>query len=327
MTRNLDRWLLALLAVSGWGLFALRGPQEAAAPAALVAARPPSSTASIPPPPPVHVVPGAAADAGIRNPAPPRELFQPLIARQPILKERSRSRPRAESRRPPPVPAEPPREPDLALVGVVVAGGRPRAVIENLDDDVSRAVREGDSVFGYRVGRITGASVELARGSETRTVRLGEDKPPPKVEILSDGFNIRLTDPRNAMLAALPGPALTALARVLPSGGELRRVRPQTENGERVFEVQKRIDGLTHEVAVAPDGRILRIEAQVRAADLPRQVVAAAESAAPGYTLSRSDTPRLWDRFGQRYYEVEVVRGREELDLRITPDGRVLGRG
>jgi len=229
-----------------------------------------------------------------------------------------------------PPPFDPVEEaPELALVGVTVSAEGVNAVIEELESGLSRTVGAGERVFGAEVVRITDGEVVLNRDGETETLLLGDGKLETKVELLSDGFNLRLSDPLNAALKELPSPVLSTVARTLPRTGVLRRVRSYTDNGQRVHRIEKVVEGLGHELRVSDEGAVLQLESSLRLADVPAAVVDSANRAVPGYRINADDTPRLLDRDGQRYYLIEVRRegGREELDLRIAADGRVLGQG
>ncbi|MGV3722360.1 MAG: hypothetical protein ACO1SX_15745 [Actinomycetota bacterium] len=272
----------------------------------------------------------------IPAPSPMRPLFVPLVSKPQLVEAEDAAQVtlRATGATPDPVappPAEEPAEeaPGLALVGVTVSEGGVNAVIEELESGLSRTVGAGERVFGAEVVRIGDGEVVLSRDGETETLLLGAGKLETKVELLSDGYNLRLSDPLNSALKELPSPVLATVARTLPRAGVLRRVRSYTDNGQRVHRIEKVVDGLEHELRVSDDGAVLQLEASLRIADVPAAVVDSANRAVPGYRINSDDTPRLLDRNGQRYYLIEVRRegGSEELDLRIAGDGRVLGQG
>lgn len=282
------------------------------------------------------------------SPAPaarsPTRLVRPLFS--PLLRpERPPEPNRAVSE--PPVPAArkqrpaPPRiavatpepeedeDPDLILVGVTQIAGQAEAVIE-AEEGFTHRVRRGEELDGYQVVQITGDSVLLRRDEETRSLLLGEGKEDDgTLHLLHGAGPLKLTGPDRATLAVLPPHLLSIVNRVMPRTGELRRVRTDRQGGQVIYRVERRIDGRDWELRLSATGEILRIEQELDQAALPAPVVTAANSAVPGYRVNTEDTPRLTERGGERYYEVEVRQegGRQEVDLRISADGRILGRG
>lgn len=273
-------------------------------------------------------------------PAEMRELFQPLL-----LKEAKGANGRTGGERvfpgsAPPAAEPGPRQPEEIpqvgeedadedrpiLRGVTRRGNAVQAIIEDPEARITRTVQPGEKVFGYEVVEIAAESAVLQGEEGTFTLALDPGEAPTAIETLSDGLG--LGDSRNSLLAGLPSHVALTLSRVLPKEGELVRVRPDTDDGIRQWRVEKRINGMSHEVRIAEDGRILRVEARMKLENVPKIVTAAAEKAVAGYVINTSDTPRFWDRNGRKYYEIEVMRPgtREEIDLQIAPDGTVIGR-
>lgn len=208
----------------------------------------------------------------------------------------------------------------IAATGVVQINGARHAALEDFGRGDTKFAREGDSAFGYRVARIEEHFVTIERGGHSFRLLLGENKPDRMP--LKPGMTTASLDALPAHLQAL------ALAQ-LPPGGEIRRIRMENLNGETVYRVQKKIDGLDHEIRMAEDGRVLRRESEVRHDNIPPHITAAANGAVEGYHVNRNDTPSLRERDGQRYYQIEMVPadGGKKIDLNIAPDGTVLGKG
>ncbi len=271
-----------------------------------------------------------------------RELFQPLVMKETRTPSRRAGEEHSRQGALAPVPESTFRQPEEIpqvgegdgdadedrpiLRGVMRQGNSVRAVIEDPEAKITRTVRAGERVFGYEVVEIANESAVLRGEGETLALTLDPGEAPALIEPLSDGLG--LADPRNSALAGLPSHLALTLSRVLPKEGELVRVRPDTDDGIRLWRVEKRINGMSHEVRIAEDGRILRVEARLKLEDVPKAVTAAAEKAVEGYVINPSDTPRYWDRNGRKYYEIEVMRPgtRDEIDLQIAPDGSVIGR-
>lgn len=283
-----------------------------------------------PPPPPVRSEAPALPQAA---PPPVRRLFRPLVAARPP--DADADRPPARLQQPPPVPVEKdelstpeePDEPGLALVGVFELGDVREAVLEDTERGITANLAVGEEAFGVTLERIEGDRVLIRRDDETELLILGEDKPAPKVQIIGDPTGL-LRDPLNAPLRALPPAAVEALARALPRGGIVRNVRASGSRGRRYWRIQKSYDGLNSEARIAEDGTVLRVYRQVRSEDVPAKVLETAARAVPGYEVNESKPPMLWDRDGRRFYEIEVrsTTGRERVELRITPEGNLIGR-
>jgi hypothetical protein len=254
-----------------------------------------------------------------------RDLFRPLVeAPSPPAP------PMAETKKPPaptpPAPTPPPFRPmpmqpltqeRIAFTGFVKLGSERYAVIENLTLGETRTVRGGDTAFGYRVERIEEDAVTLERGGSALRLAIGENKPERGGARLAGG--VSGANVQSSALASLPPNLQSVVGQVLPAGGEVRRVRTDTENGQPVYRVEKRVDGLEYEVRMTPDGRVVRMQAQMRYNDVPPTVLSSANAALAGYTINQRDTPRLYERDGQRYYEIEVRRKRTGSGLAHRP--------
>lgn len=218
----------------------------------------------------------------------------------------------------------------VAVVGTVRIGKDTYALVEDLARGESRLVREGETVFGYRVARVNDETATLERDGDTLHLALGENKPQRGGVRLAGGIapNIASNAPNSSQsaLAQLPPNLQATVSRLMPAGSDLR-VRTDTQNGELVYRVNQRVNGLDYSLRLAPDGRVLRMSNEVRNADLPAAVMAAANGALEGYTVNMNDTPRLEMRDGRTYYQIEVraANGRN-VDLLVAPDGTVIGR-
>lgn len=319
---------------------------------AVVPASPPSPSPAVLPvvaPPTLgaagtHLAEAPAPEAPAPARRPVRPLFRPQLrpperrAAVPVSPPRRPSRPpAARPTAPPPEKVVEPEalltppieeEPELALVGVFELGDQRQAVLEETERGLTASLAEGETAFGVTLERIESGQVVVRREDETETLVLGESKPAPKVEFLADPTGL-LRDPLNAPLRTLP-PAVTAsLARVLPRRGILKRVRASGSGGRRYYRVEKTIDGLNYEARIAEDGTVLRTFRQIRAEDVPERVLQAANQAREGFQVNASDVPTLWDRDGRRFYQIEIRQtgGREEVDLWISPNGELIGRG
>lgn len=267
-----------------------------------------------------------------------RNLFQPLVETKaetppppakPVVQPNPVPRPLPA---PPPMPAfrptqtQNPPQPQVAVVGSFKVNNERFALVEDLTKGESRMVGEGESAFGYRVARINDETVTLERDGDTLHLALGENKPQRGAR-LAGGMMPTAGGASQAALAQLPPNLQSTVSRLMPAGGEMR-VRTDTENGQLVYRVNQRVNGLDYSLRLAPDGRVLRMSNEVRHTDMPSAVAASANSALAGYRVNPNDTPRMEVRDGQTYYQIEVVPegGGREIDLRIAPDGRVIGR-
>ncbi|MFN3650679.1 MAG: hypothetical protein ACK47B_13975 [Armatimonadota bacterium] len=354
----LERGAWLALAAIGWGVFGMRAgtppstePPPVRAPASHSSTLPGgSSGVAGDSPAPVSLVsrPADTSDPRVRG-----GLFRPLVSSEtrrgrfdsptdtlpPVGLRRAGSELRQEREERAPDEDEDGSEAagsgagerSLAYVGLVSPDGdaAPYALLEDPERRLSRAVREGEVAFGFKVVEFDSDSLVLERDGERRTLVLGADKPVTKVEILNEALASRLNDPRNIALASLPREAASAVLRVLPTGGYIARVRSDRDDGQRIYRVEKRVDGLQYQAAVTAEGRLVFVQQQIKSEALPEAVILAANEAIPGFTINKDDTPSLWDRNGRRYYAVEIKKegSREEVDLRISPEGQVVGQG
>lgn len=271
-------------------------------------------------PGPIMHAPSDYAAIGKRN------LFQPLTSarddEKPVVVEEAAARvetPAAASAEP---RTRTPLDDRVAVVGAVHFDGIRHAVMEDFGRGETRFVRVGDSAFGYRLARIEDAHATLERDGKTFRLALGDNKPERGVRGGSGG------GPSTTTVASLPANLQGLVDRLLPAGGT-NRVRASNVDGQPVYRVDTKVDGLDHEVQLATDGRVLRRTHEIRHDEVPSQVQSAANSALEGYRINPNNPPEYRERNGQRYYQIELMPadGGRKIDLNIAADGTVLGRG
>lgn len=289
---------------------------------------------------PERVTADTAAEtaASAAGPVAVRDLFRPAVQKTPALarpKQAAKSArvksPRSPAPRlpavtpPPAAPAPGPTRPALALVGVFVLGDQPRVVLQDTTTRMSRTVAAGEEAFGFRVTQIAGDAVTVSHDGTTYSLPIQEGAG-TRVATLMEGIDVNLAEPGNAKLASLPFVVRAAVRRVLPAGGEVREVRPDTEDGQSMYRIDKLVDGRLWQLRVGTDGTVIRWSQELPPTAVPAAVLAAANHALPGYQVNPTSRIRLRDRSGQRYYQIEVrqAEGEGRTEVRVSPTGVVM---
>ncbi len=129
----------------------------------------------------------------------------------------------------------------------------------------------------------------------------------------------------------LPAAATTAIKKVFPRAtvNEVQR----EEEGLVLYEVELELDGEEIEVEVTPDGQIVKIEKRMTRGNLPKAVkrtlarlagnaeikdIERAECYAV-VKLVKLDKPKI-------VYEVEFIQDGKEVEIKISEDGKFLGK-
>lgn len=104
---------------------------------------------------------------------PERDIFKPLVASAaPKVNVPDVPSPTAKRSQSPAMPQSPTE--DLAMTGVVQAGGRLRVLITNVKTHESTYAAEGDTAFDFRVVKILAREVRLSKDGEQYTLKMGE---------------------------------------------------------------------------------------------------------------------------------------------------------
>lgn len=121
-----------------------------------------------------------------------------------------------------------------------------------------------------------------------------------------------------------PGPDLEAVKAGFPEV-EIRHVEADEEDGVVVQEFELRDGDADIEVKVGPDGRIIKMEAAITAADLPKPVADLVGSLHPGRPILEVEKViRYAEGRESTYYEIDVAIEDRKVEMKVAADGTLL---
>ena len=133
----------------------------------------------------------------------------------------------------------------------------------------------------------------------------------------------------------LPPAVIQAVQRVFPQG-EMKRAEKETEDNIVSYEVKVESGEILYSIETTADGTLIKVEREkglkkdddeddekeIKAADLPAAVCAAAVKTFPNGKIKEADCKT---KSGRIVYEVEVKDGGVERIVSVSADGTVLG--
>jgi len=132
-------------------------------------------------------------------------------------------------------------------------------------------------------------------------------------------------DEEKIPLKDVPKAALDAVKAKFP-GAELTGAEKETENGKTTYEVALKDKGQNVDVAVTAAGKILEIEKEIAAKDLPKAVSAALEAKYPKATIKKAEAITEFKEAGEEHaFEVVVVKtDKKSVEVKLSPQGKIL---
>jgi hypothetical protein len=115
----------------------------------------------------------------------------------------------------------------------------------------------------------------------------------------------------------LPAAVEAAFTKAYPQA-QIKNVSHETEEGVEQYEIESINSGLGLDVNYKPDGTLLVVEEEVRAADVPAAVMAAITARYPQAKIVRPE--RATER-GTISYEISV-KGAPVKSVQLTPEGK-----
>lgn len=128
------------------------------------------------------------------------------------------------------------------------------------------------------------------------------------------------SDEEKIALDKLPKAVTDAVKKKFPDA-ELKSAEIEKENGKDVYEVVIKNKDQTIEVTLSPEGKILAVEKEMAAKDLPKPVTEALESKYPKATIKKVEEVTKDDKVT---YEVLLVTAdKKTVEVEFDPKGKV----
>jgi hypothetical protein len=105
-------------------------------------------------------------------------------------------------------------------------------------------------------------------------------------------------------------------------GATVRGYSKEVENGQLEFEVQMVTNGLTKDVSIAPDGRVLEVEEQVDVKSLPGEVKFGLRTEAKQGKITKVESLTKDGKLVA--YEAQVVISGKRSEIQVGPKGKRL---
>lgn len=131
-----------------------------------------------------------------------------------------------------------------------------------------------------------------------------------------------LADEEKVPLDKLPKEVTEAVKKKFPKA-ELVSAEKEKEDGKTVYEVNIKNEGQTIEVTLTPEGKIVSIEKEITAKDLPKVVADALEAKYPKASIKKAEEIIKEDKLIS--YEMLIVTAdKKKLEVKFDPTGKFL---
>lgn len=116
--------------------------------------------------------------------------------------------------------------------------------------------------------------------------------------------------------------AVQATVKEQSKGAKLRGLAMETENGKTYYEAELMIKGRSKDVTIDPDGKVVTIEEQVALSALP--AVAKAEILKQAGKRRIGLVESVTENNVLAYYEAHIKSGGKTIEVKVTPEGKLV---
>lgn len=131
-------------------------------------------------------------------------------------------------------------------------------------------------------------------------------------------------DEEKVALKDVPKAVLDAVKAKFPKA-EIKHASKEVEDGETLYEIETELDEHGVDLALKANGTIVEIEKEIAVKDLPKPVADAVAAKHPKAKIEKAEEiVEFEDGKEKKSYEVAVEVGEKDMELKITPDGKIL---
>ena len=131
-------------------------------------------------------------------------------------------------------------------------------------------------------------------------------------------------DEEKIPLKDVPKAVLDAVKAKFPKA-EIKGAEKEVEDGETLYEIETELDEHDVDLALKANGTIMEIEKEIAVKDLPKPVTDAIAAKHPKAKIEKAEEIlEFEDGKEMKSYEVAVEVGEKDMELKITPDGKIL---
>jgi uncharacterized membrane protein YkoI len=141
---------------------------------------------------------------------------------------------------------------------------------------------------------------------------------PPQANLDNQG---RQSDEQVA-IENVPLAVMDAVKQAVPEG-KLTKAKRKTENGQPVYDLDGKAAELDFDMLIAPDGKVVELNQQIKAESLPAAVADGLKQAAPEATVKHIEKQSRGNRV---IYEFKLQLAGQKLTIELSEDGAVLKR-
>lgn len=121
----------------------------------------------------------------------------------------------------------------------------------------------------------------------------------------------------------VPAPIQQAFQKTFP-GVSIKQAEIEEKDGKLIYHLAGKRNGTEVELVYAMEIMLIEQQEDIAINDLPAVIAAAIKTAHPNATIT--ETEKITKNGTLLGYEVEIKDGNENLELRITPDGKITER-
>jgi uncharacterized membrane protein YkoI len=129
-------------------------------------------------------------------------------------------------------------------------------------------------------------------------------------------------DEEKVPLDKVPKEVMDAIKARFP-GAKLQGASTEKENGKTVYEISLTYKNHHHDVTVQPDGKILEIEREIPAKDLPKAVTEALAEKYPKATYKKAEELSKGNAKPHAYEILLVTAEKKTVEVVVNPDGKI----
>ena len=129
--------------------------------------------------------------------------------------------------------------------------------------------------------------------------------------------------PKKVAVEELSQPVTDAINAAFPSG-TIEEVTLEDENGTEIYEATVSANEVTYAVKVTLEGKLIEIEQEIQATELPEVVVGAVNDLYPGSSIEEIEKITRGENV---IFEIELVSGGKEFDIELYGNGTVVEEG
>jgi hypothetical protein len=131
-------------------------------------------------------------------------------------------------------------------------------------------------------------------------------------------------DEEKVALKDVPKAVLDAVKAKFPKA-EIKHAAKEVEDGETLYEIETELDEHDVDLTLKANGTIVEIEKEIAVKDLPKPVADAIAAKHPKAKVEKAEEiVEFEDGKEMKSYEVAVEVGEKDMELKITPDGKIL---